>query len=239
MTVELEQKNRQDIYEYVDEHDRVEYEKARTELGFDPTQFGHHVTILKRDGLVQEDHGTLIAGCEGGSEEEFTEGDVSFAIRPARHSDLSGIVGVIREAVGGGQDVVAENIADILDHQQVLYPYQEVQSRVFFVAIVDGDVVGWANITHPELEKLSHTAELTVGVLSEYRRHGIGSQLLKRGLEWAGTEGYERIYNSLPSTNEEAILFLEKHGWEVEATREDHYCIDGEYVDEVMMAVTL
>jgi hypothetical protein len=25
-------------------------------------------------------------------------------------------------------------------------------------------------------------------------------------------------------------------GWETEAVREDHYSIDGEYVDEVMMA---
>ena len=237
MNETLERKNRRDIYEYVKQVGQVEYDRAREELGFDPTSFGHHVTILKRDGLLREEEGELIAGFEGGAEEEFAENELSFAIRPARQSDLSGLVGVIRDAVDGGRDVVAENIADILDHQQVLYPYQEVQSRVFFVAIVDGDVVGWANITHPELEKLSHTAELTVGVLSEYRRHGIGSQLLKRGLEWAGTEGYERIYNSLPSTNEEAIAFLEHHDWEVEAVREGHYRIDDEPVDELMLAV--
>jgi ribosomal protein S18 acetylase RimI-like enzyme len=235
----LEQKNRRDIYEYVKRVGEVEYGRARKNLGFDPTAFGHHVTILKRDGLLREVDGELTAGFEGGSEEEFAEDGVSFTIRPARQSDLSGLVGVIRDAVEGGHDVVAENIADILDQEQVLYRNDMVQSRVFFVATVDGDVVGWANITHPELEKLSHTAELTVGVLSEYRRNGIGSHLLQRGLEWAGKEDYERIYNSLPSTNEEAIAFLESHGWEIEATREDHYRIDGEYVDEVMMAVSL
>jgi len=41
--------------------------------------------------------------------------------------------------------------------------------------------------------------------------------------------------NSVPATNGTAIEFLEGHGWEVEATREDHYLIDEEYVDEVMM----
>jgi ribosomal protein S18 acetylase RimI-like enzyme len=241
MQRQVEHKDRRDIYEYVQERGRVASETAREDLGFDPTQFGHHVTILKRDGLLREEDGDLVPEeeFEGGAEEEFAGDEVSFSIRPARQSDLSGLLGVIRDTVEGGSDVVAENIADIIDEEQVLYRHDGVKSRVFFVATVNDDVVGWVNITHPELEKLSHTAELTVGVLSEYRRHGIGSHLLERGLEWAAQEGYERIYNSLPSTNEEAIAFLEAHGWEEEATRKNHYRIDGEYVDEVMMAVTL
>jgi len=43
----------------------------------------------------------------------------------------------------------------------------------------------------------------------------------------------------VPSTNEEAISFLEMHDWETEAVREDHYKLNGHYVDEVMMAVDL
>ncbi|NNC24697.1 GNAT family N-acetyltransferase, partial [Salinisphaera sp. USBA-960] len=39
--------------------------------------------------------------------------------------------------------------------------------------------------------------------------------------------------------NEEAIAFLEGRGWETEAVRDGHYKIDGDYVDEVMMAVSL
>jgi ribosomal protein S18 acetylase RimI-like enzyme len=241
MSEVLEHKNREAIYEYVDRVGRVDAEQVQQEMGFDPTAFGHHVTILKRDGLLTETNGMLETVYEGDFDTDsattFSEGDVSFSIRPARQPDLSGLVGVIREAVSDGRDVVAENIADILDNEQVLFRHDEVQSRVFFVATVDGDVVGWTNLTHPELEKLDHTAELTVGVLSEYRRNGIGSHLLQRGLEWASKEGYERIYNSIPSTNEDAIEFLKNHGWEIEATREDHYRIDGEYVDEVMMAV--
>ncbi|MFC5280165.1 GNAT family N-acetyltransferase [Halorubrum rubrum] len=243
MIQQVEHKDRRDIYGYVQERGRVAYEAAREGLDFDPTRFGHHVTILKRDGLLREEGGDLVPGIEddfgGGAEEEFAGDEVSFSIRPARQADLSGLLGVIRDAVEDGNDVVAENIADVVDEERMLFRRDGVKSRVFFVATVNGDVVGWVNISHPELEKLSHTAELTVGVLSEYRRHGIGSRLLERGLEWAVEEGYERIYNSVPSTNEEAIAFLETHGWEEEATREDHYRIDGEYVDEVMMAVTL
>jgi ribosomal protein S18 acetylase RimI-like enzyme len=110
---------------------------------------------------------------------------------------------------------------------------------MFFVACVDGEVVGWVHLHVPELEKLHHTAELTVGVLEEYRGHGVGGHLLQRGLEWGGSNGLEKIYQSVPASNEEAIAFLEAHDWYTEAVREDHYRIGGDYVDEVMMAVGL
>jgi len=80
---------------------------------------------------------------------------------------------------------------------------------------------------------------MTVGVLNEYRGDGVGSHLLERGLEWAGKQGFEKIENALPATNERAIEFLEDRGFETEAVREDHYKLDGEYVDEVMMATHL
>jgi ribosomal protein S18 acetylase RimI-like enzyme len=75
-----------------------------------------------------------------------------------------------------------------------------------------------------------------VGVLEEYRGEGVGSQLLARATAWAADRGVERLYNNVPAANERAIAFLEGHGWEVEAVREDHYRMNGDYVDEVMMA---
>lgn len=41
------------------------------------------------------------------------------------------------------------------------------------------------------------------------------------------------------ATNESGIRFLETHDWNTEAIRRDHYRIDGEFVDEVMMAKVL
>lgn len=100
----------------------------------------------------------------------------------------------------------------------------------------DADVVGWVHLDAPEFEKLRHTAELTVGVRPDHRQRGIGSRLLERGLEWADEQGYRKAYQSVPATNDAAVEFLEGHGWTVEATREDHYLVDDEFVDEVMLA---
>ena len=108
-----------------------------------------------------------------------------------------------------------------------------------FGALEEATVVGWLHVDAPTLPALSHTASLTVGVDPDARREGIGSRLLEYGLEWAETVGYEKIGQSLPGTNEEAIAFLEENDWEREGTRAGQYCIDGEYVDEVQLATWL
>ncbi|WP_458205031.1 GNAT family N-acetyltransferase [Haladaptatus sp. NG-SE-30] len=237
--LEFGHEDRKRIYEYVERHGTADADEVQKTLHIDPGGFRHHVAILRRDGYISEDDGVLTVALETGAEEEYDTEDVAFIIRPARQEDLSGIVGAIRQVAEEGTYIVAESVADEIDHQEALLRHNELQSRMFFVATVEDEVVGWVHLNAPELDKLSHTAELTVGVLDEYRNHGIGSHLLERGLEWAGSNGYEKVYQSAPSTNQNAIDFLEAHGWETEAVRADHYKINGDYVDEVMMAVKL
>ncbi|WP_226040587.1 GNAT family N-acetyltransferase [Natrinema sp. DC36] len=100
----------------------------------------------------------------------------------------------------------------------------------------DRDVVGWLHLDAPELQPLRHTAEVTVGVDPRYRRQGIGSSLLEYGLEWASDAGYRKLYQNLPATNEAAIEFLEENGWQREGEHEGQYCLEGEFVDEIMLA---
>jgi len=231
--------DREDIYRYVESNGATRPEKLRTALGMTERAFGHHQAILKRDGILEEVDGKLRLAFDTGAQEEFEADDIEFTIRQAREEDLTGLVGAIREAIGGGEYVDAETVADVIDSEGVLLRHNELESRIFFVATVNGEVVGWVHLKHPEVEKLRHTAELTVGVLEAYRGHGIGSHLLERGLEWANSQGLEKIYNSIPATNETAIDFLSARGWREEARREDHYKLNGAYVDEVMMATEL
>ncbi|SEV86679.1 bifunctional helix-turn-helix transcriptional regulator/GNAT family N-acetyltransferase [Natrinema salifodinae] len=238
-TLEFGHEDRRRIYEYVERQGAADPDETRDRLGVDPSGFRHHVAILKRDGRIEEEGGKLRVTLDAGAEEEYVSEDLEFHIRPARQEDLTGIVGAIRQVAEEKTYIEAETVADEIDHEEALLRHNELESRMFFVATVEDEVVGWVHLHAPELEKLSHTAELTVGVLEEYRGHGVGSHLLSRGLEWAGSNGYEKVYQSVPSTNEDAIAFLEEHNWETEAIREDHYKLNGHYVDEVMMAVEL
>ena len=240
---EFTHEDRKSIYQYIENAGGpVDAGEVRDALRLDPSGFRHHVAILKRDGLVAEEGGALRATFEGSDEadeETFESEGIEFTIRPAIETDRSGLVGMIRQVAGGKTYTEAESVADIVDYEETIVQHGPVRSRMFFVATINDEVVGWIHLDSPELEKLSHTAELTLGVLEEYQGHGIGERLLERGLAWAEQNEYEKIYNSIPSTNQEAIDFFEAHGGEIEATRADHYKIDGEYIDEVMLAVGL
>lgn len=236
---EFETADHRRIYEFVEQQGRASPEETREALEMDADTFARRLAILTRDGYLEKRDGDLFVALESGPAEEYRSGDVAFVIRPARQSDLSGITGTIREITAERTYLVAETVAEQLDYEGALIRHNDVETRIFFVATVDDDVVGWAHVEAPELEKLRHAARLTVGVLEEYRRHNIGSHLLQRGLEWAGSQGYQKVYNSIPATNQSAAQFLEEYGFETEAIRKDHYKIDDEFVAELMMAKTL
>ena len=233
--------DRERIYNYVESHGSVTEKALQREFtDIDPSGLRHHVAILRRDGYLERDEeDRLHAAFEEGVEEEHRDGELTFTVRPARQEDLAGIVGAIRQVTEEKTYIEAETVADVVDHEEVLLRHNEIEYRMFFVATVGKEVVGWVHLNAPEIEKLGHTAELTVGVLDEYRGHGIGSHLLERGLSWAADHELEKVYQSVPASNEEAIAFLEHHGWRTEAIREDHYKIGDDYVDEVMMATEL
>ena len=235
-TLQFDHKSRKDIYEYIEAHGTVREDAVRRALNMDPAEFGSHVTVLRRDGYIRKEENKLRVAYGDEAVEEHTDDGVTYTIRAAHQDDLSGLVDAIRRVAEEGTYIEAEAVVQLLDHEEVVLRHNEVRSRMMFVATAGEDVVGWLHMDLPETEKLSHTAVLTVGVLPEYRDHGIGSALLERGTEWAREHGFEKLYNSVPSTNETAIEFLEDHGWETDAVREEHYKIDGDYVDEVMMA---
>ena len=114
--------------------------------------------------------------------------------------------------------------------------HNTVNSRVFFVATVDGDVVGWTHLSISQVEPVQDIARQTVGVRETYRGHGIGSKLLQRGVAWAEANGYRNVYNRIPIVNDRALEFFTTHGWDTEAIRRDRYTIDDADVDEVLTA---
>lgn len=234
-------KDRQAIYEYVAANGPVRPEALHDAdvVRVDPDRYRQLIAVMKRDGYLEERNGQLRASLPPGVEEEHAGERFGFTVRPARQEDLSGVVGVIRQVTSQGQYTLAESVAQQLSDDGLLLEPMDDESEQLFVAVVDDEVVGWAHLAVPAQEKLAHTAELTVGVLEEFRGHDVGSHLMQRGMAAASSLGLHKVYNSVPATNSGAIEFLKRHDWAVETIREDHYRIDGEFVDEVMLAVTL
>ena len=228
----------QRIYEYVERHGTVKRHVLLDLVSLPASEFEDELEQLKDDGYLEEDGGTLSVAFEFGAVDRYESGDVEFTIRPAYQSDFEGLVETIRDVTAEETYVVAESIAEQLLYEETVTRHNTVKSRIFFVATVDGEVVGWTHLDLSQVDQIQEIAQQTVGVSEEYQGYGIGSELLERGVEWAEANGYRKVYNSVPVVNDRALEFLTAHGWNTEAIRRDHYTIDGEPVDEVMMAYT-
>jgi GNAT superfamily N-acetyltransferase len=237
--LQFESSEHREIYEYVERHGSVGPDDIADHVGMGRDELDGELAALQDAGYLEERDGHLRVALDTGAEETYSTAEFEFTVRPAQEDDMTGLVGTIRSVAEEQTYIEAETIAGVLDQEGVLLRHNELESRVFFVACVGNEVVGWCHIGTHEIEKLNHTAELTVGVLDAYRGFGIGGRLLGRGVRWAEENGYERLYQSLPATNQEAIRFLEANGWVTEAIRKYHYKIDGEYVAEQMMAIML
>ncbi|WP_254838282.1 GNAT family N-acetyltransferase [Natronomonas marina] len=232
-------RDRRRLYEFVDERGGATYDElVEAELLTDPDRYRQLVAVMKRDGVIEEVDGRLRSAVDAAGAEHHRIDGAEVTIRPARQGDISGVVGVMKQVADEKRYIVAEDVAKQLAGDSALMR-EDLDHRRFFVGTIDEEVVAWCGVERPHLEKLAHNAELTLGVLEEYRSDGIGSRLMERALSWAEARGFHKVYNSVPATNAAGIEFLEDHGWNTEAIRRDHYRIDGAFVDEVMMAVVL
>ncbi len=232
----FESDTRKRIYEYVERHGTAKRNVLLEITSASADEFRADLAELKTRGYLEEDGGTVKLALDVGAIEEFETDLGTAVIRPARQTDFEEIVTTIRDVTAEETYVVAESIAEQLLYEDTVARHNTVSSRVFFVVTLEEGVVGWTHLDLPQIAKIKETAQQTVGVRKAYQEHGIGSHLLKRGMEWARANGYRKLYNCIPMTNEPAIEFLSNHGWETDAIRQDHYTIDGEYIDEVMMA---
>lgn len=106
-----------------------------------------------------------------------------------------------------------------------------------FVALADGEVVGWCDISPRKLEGFRHCGELGMGVLQPYRGQGIGERLAVAALGKAKNKRLERIELEVYASNIPAIKLYEKLGFTVEGVRKNARKIDGKYDDLVDMAL--
>lgn len=226
------------VYQYVERHGTAARHRVQAATRLDRETFDETLEQLLSKGYLADDDGVISLALDVGTVENHSTGSYSYTIRPARPGDFEGLVDTIREVSAESDYMVAESIAEQLLYEDAVMRHNRVKSRVFFIATVDDSVVGWCHLDLPQLDTVRETAHLTVGVAPAYQSNGIGSQLIERGTDWAHANGYRKLYNNVPSVAENALSFLADHGWHTESIRRNHYSVDDDEVDEVMMGYT-
>ncbi|HZA96840.1 MAG TPA: GNAT family N-acetyltransferase [Burkholderiaceae bacterium] len=114
----------------------------------------------------------------------------------------------------------------------------EQNDGLHLLAIDDGEVIASGGIHGVGTRiRRRHVAGLGICVAAERQRQGVGSEMMRRLLDWSDNwAGYLRIELNVYTDNERAIALYRRFGFEMEGTHRAHALRDGVYVDTHAMA---
>lgn len=106
-----------------------------------------------------------------------------------------------------------------------------------FVALQDGHVVGWVDVSPVFGQSRAHIGVLGIALLPEARRKGTGAVLLGTAIVRSWEWGLTRLELTVRVDNVNAKALYERSGFEYEGTLRRASLIDGEYHDMHAMAL--
>ena len=114
----------------------------------------------------------------------------------------------------------------------------EQPDGLHLLAIDSGEVIASGGIHTVSVRmRRRHVAGLGICVARERQRQGVGSEMMRRLLDWSDNwAGYLRIELSVYTDNERAIALYRRFGFEMEGTHRAHALRNGVYVDSHSMA---
>jgi ribosomal protein S18 acetylase RimI-like enzyme len=109
------------------------------------------------------------------------------------------------------------------------------------VAELDGWLVGYLRLkpATPLAENAHVLAVMGLAVTPRARRRGVAAALLTAAEQHARDRGAHKLSLRVLSTNASAQRLYERLGFEREGVLREEFCIDGRYVDDVLMAKRL
>ena len=154
-------------------------------------------------------------------------------IRQARREDLPAV-----------DDLVRATAPEASPQPREAYPESFVaktQPEDLLVATVDERVVGFVKLGHPSaLATNAHVLTIMgLGVDPAQRGTGLGRGLTLAAVEEARARGARRLTLHVLGRNGRARALYESLGFTVEGVLREEFLLDGEYVDDVLMALPL
>ncbi len=149
--------------------------------------------------------------------------EYKYKIRECREEDLEEVISINKKCL-------PENYASIFFEEM-----REKYPDLFYVAEVDGRIVGYimcreetAGFDLPRLRAKRRGHVISIAVLPEYRRRGIGRSLLAKALDSMKARKLEECVLEVRVSNTAAINLYRKLGFEI-VSQIPFYYMDGEH----------
>jgi RimJ/RimL family protein N-acetyltransferase len=158
------------------------------------------------------------------------------AVRPPREGDLDAIVDLLVEVAAEGRWIGTELPVDRQRRRQRLSEALHHERAAVLVAEAGGRIVG-----ELQIEVAGYgVADLGMLVAAGWRGRGVGSALLRAGVERARAAGAHKLALQVWPHNAAAIKLYEKFGFQREGLLRGHYRRrDGQLWDAIVMGLPL
>jgi putative acetyltransferase len=111
------------------------------------------------------------------------------------------------------------------------------KSLCHFVALADGEVVGWCDVLPTHGETRAHVGILGLAVVASARGAGTGPRLMRAAIDCAWARGMTRIELTVRADNPRARALYERFGFAHEGVCRRAFRVGDDYVDSYAMAL--
>lgn len=122
------------------------------------------------------------------------------------------------------------------EQKNIIQTYLNEDNSIILVAEIDGQLVGYLTAKGGQAKRNKHSIYIAIGIRKDFTGQGIGTKLFKSLENWAVEQNVTRMELGVIDKNIPAFLLYKKMGFELEGMKRNAFRIDGEYVNEYMMA---
>jgi len=119
---------------------------------------------------------------------------------------------------------------------EILLEYFSKENNIIFVAIDNDNFIGYIEGMGGAFRRNSHNLHISIGILQDYVGKKIGTELFNAIEEWAVNNKIHRLELNVFDYNERGINLYKKMNYQIEGIKKDSFLVNGNYVNEIMMA---
>ena len=155
-------------------------------------------------------------------------------IRPAERRDATEIAAIYHQATQDGLATFENFLVTVEDRERWVQEHSE--KFPLMVAEWRGGLLGWASLSpyhiRPHVEGI---VELLIFIERDYRRHGVGKELMRALQSAARRAGHRKIIGRLVANNEASRTLCRMTGWREVGVHQKHARIDNRWLDVVVV----
>lgn len=124
------------------------------------------------------------------------------------------------------------------DERKLITETNTTDNSIFLLAEVEDELVAICSAMGGKRQAIRHSATLGLSVRKAWQGKGIGKQLLQTTIDWAKTSGViRRLDLRVYADNARAISLYKKLGFATEGLRKQSILRNGQFIDDLEMAI--